>query len=323
MRSASPAPSIYSMTSSLRAASYREEFGRGLNNYSDVYSLPADQEELTRLDHQHEMFKMVMGKYVPPLDEVLRDNEPGITKSVVDLGCGSGSWVLEVARDYPHVSAVAIDLVPMQSLDMPPNCRSEVDDINLGLQHYYGDFNVVHARLICTGIKDYAGLVDQMAHTLRQGGLIHLTEYNFVIHDGNKKPIVVNEDVLEGPWLPRWMSLAQQAIRKRGGTVDAANHLYRWVSETGSFENIVHRDFWFQASPWNQKDDNVARRENAIAKTMREDMLAFLSSGRPLLLGAGIQEQLVNEVESRAREELLEARTPLYILIESVYARKV
>ena len=31
--------------------------------------------------------------------------------------------------------------------------RSEVDDINLGLEHFYGDFNVVHARLISSGVR--------------------------------------------------------------------------------------------------------------------------------------------------------------------------
>jgi hypothetical protein len=31
--------------------------------------------------------------------------------------------------------------------------RSEVDDVNLGLEHYYGDFNVVHGRLISTGVR--------------------------------------------------------------------------------------------------------------------------------------------------------------------------
>ncbi len=37
------------MTSSLRANAYKEEYGRGLNNYSEVYRLPADAEELERL----------------------------------------------------------------------------------------------------------------------------------------------------------------------------------------------------------------------------------------------------------------------------------
>ncbi len=31
--------------------------------------------------------------------------------------------------------------------------RSEVDDINIGLQHFYGEFNVVHARLISSGVS--------------------------------------------------------------------------------------------------------------------------------------------------------------------------
>lgn len=49
MRSQSPVPSVASFTSSLRAQAYRQEYGRGLNNYSDVYRLPADDEELDRL----------------------------------------------------------------------------------------------------------------------------------------------------------------------------------------------------------------------------------------------------------------------------------
>jgi hypothetical protein len=56
MRSGSPAPSVYSVTSSIRAASYRQQFGRGLNNYSDVYQLPADDEELDRLGIAFLMF---------------------------------------------------------------------------------------------------------------------------------------------------------------------------------------------------------------------------------------------------------------------------
>lgn len=37
------------------------------------------------------MFMEVMGKYAPPMYEVLADT-PGEHKACVDLGCGSGSW---------------------------------------------------------------------------------------------------------------------------------------------------------------------------------------------------------------------------------------
>jgi hypothetical protein len=108
MRSHSPAPSVFSVTSSLRAQAYRQEYGRGLNNYSEVYRLPADDEELHRLgtsklplslsfsltrstDRQHELFCKAIGKYPPPLPEIMADDEFEV-KAILDLGCGSGSW---------------------------------------------------------------------------------------------------------------------------------------------------------------------------------------------------------------------------------------
>src|SRR5882762_4773167 len=49
MRSASPAPSVRSMTTSEQEAVIAEVHGRGVNTYSTVYALPADRKELDRL----------------------------------------------------------------------------------------------------------------------------------------------------------------------------------------------------------------------------------------------------------------------------------
>jgi len=49
VRSPSPTPSVWSVTSSVRAQAFKQAFGRGLNNYSEVYRFPADEEELDRL----------------------------------------------------------------------------------------------------------------------------------------------------------------------------------------------------------------------------------------------------------------------------------
>ncbi|EGO31122.1 hypothetical protein SERLADRAFT_432780 [Serpula lacrymans var. lacrymans S7.9] len=340
IRSASPAPSVYSLTSSLRAQSFRHEYGRGLNNYSEVYRLPADDEELERLDKQYDMFYRVMGKYPNPLPQILADDVPGETKAVLDLGCGSGKWIMDVACEFPHSTAVAVDLVPMQSLSMPPNCRSEVDDINLGLEHFYGDFNVVHAQLISSGIKDYKGLIDHISHVLRPGGLIDLTEFPFTFHSYDKKMMLPSPDDLQAPWAPLWMSLANGAVRKQGGSADASFNLHRWISEHPAFEDVTYREWWIPCSPWLQGKDAESVFWNEIGATMRDDILvggrrrsfspplsfllqaAFMSSGRPLLLGSGYSEALVDDIEAKARAELLEARTPSYVHVQNVYARK-
>jgi len=93
----------------------------------------------------------VMGRYPSGLQEVLTE-VPDVDKAALDLGCGCGTWIMDLARDFPHVRAVGIDLIPVQATDMPFNCRSEIDDINLGLEHFYGEFDVVHARLISSGV---------------------------------------------------------------------------------------------------------------------------------------------------------------------------
>ncbi|KAK0466917.1 S-adenosyl-L-methionine-dependent methyltransferase [Desarmillaria tabescens] len=317
-RSVSPAPSVWSMTSSLHAEAYVHQFGRDLNNISEIYGLPADAEELERLDRQHEIFKEVMGKYIPPLPQVMADDMPGETRAVLDLGCGSGAWIMEAALDFPHSNAVAIDLVPMQSPYMPPNCRSEVDDINLGLEHFYGDFNVVHCRLISSGIRDYQHMIDQISHVLRPGGLIDLTEWDFHCYDEDFHRIEVDVTTIEKPWWPRWLAYLEMAARRRGGNVNAATHIRDWVSHHPRFEDVIYNEYFIPATPW-VTDSALDLR---IGVAMREDIEVFLKSGRPLLLGSGVPEQLVNELQANAHKEVMEDDTRYYIRVQSVYARK-
>lgn len=49
VRSGSPTESIYSLTPSLLESSFMNVHGRTLNSHSEVYQLPADEEEIYRL----------------------------------------------------------------------------------------------------------------------------------------------------------------------------------------------------------------------------------------------------------------------------------
>ncbi|KAF4604739.1 hypothetical protein EYR40_003517 [Pleurotus pulmonarius] len=316
-RSDSPAPSVLSMTSSMEAATFKIEYGRGINSASDVYSLPADDEELDRLDRQHLLFIQVMGKYPRVVRDYLTPAFPGDLRNVLDLGCGSGTWIMEIARDFPNCDAVAVDLVPMQSPDMPFNCRSEVDDINLGLQHFYDDFDFVHARLISSGIKDFPALIHEIARTLKPGGYVELMEFDFHAYNRRLQQISVPVGVLEQPWWPRWLAYAETAVNQRGGTPDAANHLQEWVERHGAFDEVIYQDHWIPTAPWCKQEP-----WKHWGDEMREDIYAFMASGRPLLLGVGVPESVVDELEEKATEELGGARHGTYIRLQRVIARK-
>jgi len=205
---------------------------------------------------------------------------------------------------------------------LPPNCRSEIDDINLGLQHYQEEFNVVNARFIAAGVRDYAVLVDQTSQALRPGGLANFTEFDLYISGGDKKPIVF--DVLEfaPPYLPRWMCMVREAMRRRGGDVDAAFHLHRWVSKHPSFTNVEYRSFPIPTSPWVPPDHPNAAKMNRMGSLMRDDIQLFMGGARPLLLSAGMDESYLDAFEQKITEELQAAKHQYYTHVHNVYAHR-
>lgn len=51
------------------------------------------------------------------------------TGHVLDIGCGRGTWCLDVAEQFPNLMVHGVDLSPPPQVWMPPNCSFSVDDI--------------------------------------------------------------------------------------------------------------------------------------------------------------------------------------------------
>ncbi|KXN88920.1 hypothetical protein AN958_06791 [Leucoagaricus sp. SymC.cos] len=333
MRSPSPEfDAVVEMDEPLRNNLYKQEFGRNLNSYSEVYTLPADEEELDRLERQYDMLNSLIGhKYVPPMTEVLVDDGSELQKAVLDLGTGSGNWIIDVARDFPHCSAVAIDLTPMKVIQFTCRNRGEVDDINLGLEHYYGQFNVVHARLVAIGVKDYYRLIDQISEVLRPGGLIDLTEVGYVAYDRHHQPIPVVDPTSSTkfeewgrPYWAHWLrAVANVARVHHGGEINASRAMKEWLDRHRAYTDVVHSEFWLPIIPGDY--DRPPAEANFLKEfriALEYDVLTFLRSGRPMLLRAGYDESILLNVERGIFDEMRSANEPQYSRIECVYAKK-
>lgn len=96
------------MTSSI--IDYPYENGRRYHAHkSGDYHLPNDESEQDRLDMQHHIFGIALkGElFLAPLPkENLFD--------VVDVGCGTGIWAMDVADAHPQANVLGFDLSPIQ-----------------------------------------------------------------------------------------------------------------------------------------------------------------------------------------------------------------
>ncbi|KAG8983928.1 hypothetical protein FRB90_005650 [Tulasnella sp. 427] len=114
----SPGTSVYSFASSIdKNLALKEVHGRIMNGTNDNYALPADGEEHGRLDIQHEMLKAALGglyarQAAPAVRRALAKRKDGDQNAILDIGTGSGCWVVDMAKQYPHAEAVGLDLAP-------------------------------------------------------------------------------------------------------------------------------------------------------------------------------------------------------------------
>jgi hypothetical protein len=171
---------------------------------------------------------------------------------------------------------------------------------------------------------------------------MELLEFDFRVYGPDFKPFSLPTGVMEPPWLPRWMSFCNMAVRQRGGSPDAANMLYSWTLQHGDFDDVTYQDYFIPTAPFMSPEDPNYDFIRGISETFREDIQVserkrsslqripffspfsqtFLRSGRPLLLMSGLPEPLVDELQHHTHLELKEARTVSYIRVERVYARK-
>ena len=95
------------------------------------------------------------------------------------------SWLsADCTKGYAPKLQVSGQVVPAESLPSRNHSyRSEVDDINLGLEHFYGDFNVVHVGFIATGVR----FLENGAHFLDSYSALIL-DPKLPLHDRSNKP---------------------------------------------------------------------------------------------------------------------------------------
>ncbi len=140
------------------------------------YLLPKDMGETNRLDFQHYMLRYALkGNYAAPLRN---------PRDILDVGCGTGRWAIEMAQQFPTANVLGVDIAPPPvdagaPLDIRPENYTFVQGNVLERVPFPDDsFDFTHQRLLVLAIpRDrWPGVVAELLRVTRPGGWVELVE---------------------------------------------------------------------------------------------------------------------------------------------------
>lgn len=147
------------------------------------YIFGESENEISRLDMQHFMFRWELGgDWLAPLDA---------PSDILDVACGTGRWARDMARAFPQATVVGFDINSQQleaSLaegaqsgrdPLPENCVFVAGDA-LGTFNFPDssfDYVVARATSAFIPVSKWPSVIAEMARVCRPGGWVELRDF--------------------------------------------------------------------------------------------------------------------------------------------------
>lgn len=118
---------------------------------------------------------------------------------ILDVGCGPGSWCIDLSTKYPRIQVIGVDsddMFPSQC-NLPVNCQLLVCNVLNGLKEFPdASFDVIHIRFMILSFTavQYEEVVKDCWRLLKPGGYIEILETDLTIYSPGPITKRLNEE---------------------------------------------------------------------------------------------------------------------------------
>src|SRR6185437_8297563 len=159
----------------------------------------SNQDELTRVTIQDQMTTASMGGVLP------EQPDSTIFQRILDVGCGTGGWLIETAKTYPalplligvDVSNKVLERARTQAEMQQVSDRVEFQSMDaLRMLEFPNDFfDLVNQRFGVSYLRtwDWPKLLEEYQRVTRPKGIIRITEASFITESSSPALIRIFE----------------------------------------------------------------------------------------------------------------------------------
>ncbi|KAF7720661.1 hypothetical protein EC973_006666 [Apophysomyces ossiformis] len=188
--------------------------------------LPCDDEEIERLEINHLCHKITF-----------LDLEEQFKKGIraLDVGCGPGWWMREMAESYPSSHFTGVDNMIYPISNPPINCHFRIADASKGLPFPDNTFDYVSQRdrLWRLTRLEWDTVINEMIRVTKPGGWLEFSKLTLLSSNFVLSPKFKYSGI-------KWRSIAPQLPRMLSATdkVTELQHSYRsipigWLGKAG------------------------------------------------------------------------------------------
>jgi ubiquinone/menaquinone biosynthesis C-methylase UbiE len=283
--------------------------GEGRRTYAvygkEEYGFPMDDQELDRMDLCHAKYYALLDKrrYLAPIG----DNP----QRILDLGCGTGIWCVDMADKFPGAQVLGIDIAPTQPEWVPPNCQFELDDFEQPWTGKDNTADLIFCRDPILSVRDFPKMIDQAYRHLKPGGWLEFQCVTGVLgcDDGT---------VAKDSQIQLLSDSLIKAATKFGTPVEDPLRWKGWLADRG-FDNVTEEIFKLPCTPW-PKD----KRMKLLGMWEQHNLLGNLEGMTMRLFQKGLDwtEQEIIVFSAMLRKELKDLSLHSYWPYYVVYAQK-
>lgn len=203
--------------------------------------------EMARLINQDRVMTEAMGGLFPE-----RHGDLTGISTILDIGCGPGGWVLDVARAYPDRRVVGVDISNLmieyaralafsQRLD---NARFQVTNVHTPMSFNDNTFDFINARFMVgfTPTKAWPAFLEECMRILKPGSIFRLTEGDI----GSSTSASYTKLTMTMPMILKRIGYS---FSPDGSSTGIAIAMHRLLRDAG-FTNIQKMAHALETAPW-------------------------------------------------------------------------
>ncbi|RIA82766.1 S-adenosyl-L-methionine-dependent methyltransferase [Glomus cerebriforme] len=162
------------------------------------YPLPVNVEEKNMwLEDQHYFIRHLwQSNFSSPVGEILKTGGA----NVLDIGCGNGTWLLEMAKDFPESKFVGVDIAPLFPTNHGlENLEFRLNNLLEGLPFEDNTFDLVFARLVGDTFSEREWeetVLRELGRLIKPGGFLEIMQTDSELFSVGKNSEIWNKALL-------------------------------------------------------------------------------------------------------------------------------